>query len=98
MIFNLKCLIKIKYVIILFLLFSLPSFSQVPQGIPYQAIARNISGNALVNQAVSVRFSVLNGGPTGSAVYVETHTITTNAFGLFTLTVGSGTSQIGTFS
>jgi hypothetical protein len=33
-------------------------FAQAPQGIPYQAIARNTSGIAIANTAVKVRFSI----------------------------------------
>lgn len=84
------CITHILFIIIL------NSFGQVPQGIPYQAIARNSSGNALVNQNVSVKFSILNGSANGTLVYSETHSTTTNALGLFTLTVGSGVPQNAT--
>ncbi|RYU96391.1 collagen-like protein, partial [Emticicia agri] len=84
---------------ILLLLFIIPLMlhAQAPPGIPYQAIARNGSGNVLVNQNISVRFSILTGGINGTIVYAETHTTTTNNLGLFTLTVGNGTAQTGTF-
>ncbi len=87
-----------KHILTFFFLFiSFIALTQAPQGIPYQAIARNGAGNALVSQNISVKFSILNGSPSGSAVYVETHTTTTSALGLFTLTIGNGTPQIGTF-
>ncbi len=87
-----------KHILTFFFLFiSFIALTQAPQGIPYQAIARNGAGNALVSQNISVKFSILNGSPSGSAVYVETHTTTTSVLGLFTLTVGNGTPQIGTF-
>jgi hypothetical protein len=80
------------------LLFSLVVIAQVPQAIPYQAVARNASGNPLVNQPISVLFSIHNATAGGAIVYKENQSVTTNALGLFTANVGMGTPQIGTFS
>jgi SipA vinculin binding site len=74
------------------------SFSQVPQGISYQAIALNASGNPIVSSPVGIRLSVLDISATGTALYTETHTKTTNAQGLFNLVIGQGTPSSGTFS
>lgn len=80
------------------LLLSSGLFAQAPQKFNYQAVARNNSGTELSNQAVGIKISILDGSPTGTPVFVETHTKTTNAFGLFTLEVGAGTLQSGNFS
>lgn len=72
--------------------------SQVPQAFKYQAVARDASGNVLANRMVSFRISIIPGSATGSAVFTETHTKTTNAFGLVDLEIGSGTKVIGSFS
>ena len=72
--------------------------AQVPQGIPYQAAARNASGQPLVNTAVKVRFSIMDSVATGITVYQETHSVTTNNVGLFNVNVGLGTPVTGTFS
>ncbi|MBK8657896.1 MAG: collagen-like protein [Bacteroidetes bacterium] len=72
--------------------------AQVPQAMNYQAVARNASGQELVNQAVNLRLSILDGGPTGSPVYVETQSTATNSLGLFTVSVGQGTVISGVFS
>jgi len=74
------------------------AISQIPQGIPYQAVARNAQGLPLANDNVMVRFSILSGSVIGNAVYVETHTTTTSALGLFSLNVGLGTATTGAFS
>ena len=66
------------------------AFAQTPNGIPYQAVARNSSGNLLVNQNVRVRFSIHDVTATGSIVYQESQTITTNELGLFTVNIGQG--------
>ncbi|THU31586.1 hypothetical protein FAM09_28595 [Niastella caeni] len=64
--------------------------AQTPQLINYQAVARNSSGQALVNQSIKVRIS-LNATDATSAVtfYSETRTVTTNALGLFNVQIGS---------
>jgi len=80
------------------LVFAFIAHAQVPQRINYQAVARNSSGAILQNQAVGIRVSILDGGPTGSPVYVETHTTATNQFGLITLQVGGGTPVSGNFN
>jgi hypothetical protein len=45
-----------------------------------------------------MRISILQGSASGPAVYVETHSGTTNANGLITLSVGGGTLVSGNFS
>ena len=72
--------------------------AQAPQGINYQAVARNAAGAPLIHQHVGLQFSVYVGAPTGSPVYVESDTATTNEFGLFTAVIGSGTATTGFFS
>lgn len=71
---------------------------QVPQGIPYQAIARNGQGQPLANLPVKVRFSVLDSTASGPVMYSETHTSSTSAQGLFSVNVGMGNPSQGTFS
>ncbi len=78
--------------------FSLNTSAQAPQGIPYQAIARNASGVAIANTAVKVRFSIRDSIATGAIKYQETHNPTTSALGLFSVNVGMGTVVSGTFS
>ena len=72
--------------------------AQALQKFNYQAIARNISGIELPNQAIGVRLSILDGSPGGTIVYQETHSLTTNPFGLFNLKVGDGTVTSGVFA
>jgi uncharacterized protein (TIGR02145 family) len=75
-----------------------PCMAQAPQGIPYQAIARNASGVAIANTAVKVRFSIRDSIATGAIKYQEAHNPTTSALGLFSVNVGMGTVVSGTFS
>jgi formylglycine-generating enzyme required for sulfatase activity len=72
--------------------------AQAPQGVPYQAIARNSSGQAIASTAVRVRFSIRDSIATGVVRYQETHNPTTSALGLFSVNVGMGTVVSGSFS
>lgn len=73
------------------------AFAQVPQGINYQGIARNAAGTLLPGQVISLRISVLSGAG-GTVLYSETHSTTTNQFGLFTVKIGMGSPVTGTFA
>ena len=82
----------------LFALITLTCFAQVPQGVSYQAVAFNSGGNPVANGTVGVKVSILDNSATGTVVYSETHTKSTNAQGLFNLNIGQGTATSGTFS
>ncbi|SEA33077.1 Collagen triple helix repeat-containing protein [Chitinophaga terrae (ex Kim and Jung 2007)] len=68
------------------------------QKLNYQAVARNSNGNVLANSAMKIRISVLGGSANGPVQYQETHDVTTNQLGLFTLQIGDGTPVKGTFA
>ncbi len=72
-------------------------FCQAPEGFSYHAIVRDNIGNALVNQSVSFRFSIIQGSPTGGSVFQETHDVTTDGFGFVALVINTGTSKVGSF-
>jgi hypothetical protein len=86
------------YTIILAVALFLNVHAQTPQGFNYQGVARSAAGVELVNQAIGIQIAILDGSPTGTAVYTETHALTTDANGLFTLTIGGGTATVGTFA
>lgn len=89
---------KLKnYLILAIFLLQTQLHAQVPQGIPYQAAARNSNGQPLSNRAIQVRFSILDNSITGPVVYNEFQNTTTNMLGLFSLNVGQGTPITGTF-
>ena len=67
---------------LLSVLFCAITFAQnVPQGINYQALARDAAGAELANDTLAVQFSIIT---SGSVSWQENHTVTTNEFGLFT--------------
>jgi hypothetical protein len=69
------------------------SRAQSPQKMSYQAVVRNSSNLLVVNQMVGMRISILQGSESGTAVYTETQKPTTNANGLVTLDIGTGTTS-----
>ena len=80
---------------LLLILLCLPmiGFGQsVPQGINYQAVARDANGDVLVNQSLTIQFSVISDITTSAIIWQETHQDTTNDYGLFTAIIGQGIS------
>jgi len=73
-------------------------FSQAPEAINYQAIVRDGAGLVLPNQSVGIQISILQGSATGTTVYQETFTPTTNTFGLVNMQIGTGAVQTGAFN
>ena len=84
--------------IIILLIFPLIGISQAPQRINFQSVLRNTNGDIVSNRSVSLRISILSGSITGPAVYVETHSKTTDAGGLMNLQIGAGTAPSTDFS
>lgn len=80
------------------LLMSLFMMAQAPNSFNYQAAVRDADGEILANKLVSFRISILETSATGTAVYTETHNVTTNEYGLINLAIGNGTVSAGTFS
>ena len=72
------------------------SLAQAPNKMSYQCVIRNAGGTLVTNTGVSVKISILQGSESGTAVYTETHGVTTNANGLATLQIGTGTPVTGT--
>lgn len=66
--------------------------AQAPEKFNYQGIARDNTGNALPNQALGLKISILHNS---TVDYSETHSVTTNDFGLYTLVIGEGTPVFG---
>src|SRR3989338_4058476 len=71
---------------------SLSSLAQAPEGFKYQAVVRDAANIILDNQAVGMRMTIQQGSIGGTAVYTETFTATTNAYGVVNLEIGTGVS------
>ena len=78
---------------LLSLLFCAITFAQsVPQGINYQALARDANGDVLMNQTLTIQFSVISDITTSAVSWQETHAVSTNDYGLYTSIIGGGTT------
>jgi uncharacterized protein (TIGR02145 family) len=70
-------------------------FAQAPALIPYQAVARDASGQTLNGTTINTRFTIHDGTATGTTVWQEVQTVTTSGLGLFTAQLGSSVSLNG---
>lgn len=89
-------------ILLLGCIFSVHTFGQtIPQGINYQAVARDANGQELANQSLIVKFKImtnLSPGPGYVIQWEETHNLSTNDYGLFTTIIGNGTNSGGLLS
>jgi len=70
-----------------------------PQFFNYQAVAHDNNGNVLQEQSLDVKITIISDSATGPNAYAETHSsILTNSYGLFTLKIGEGSVNSGSFS
>jgi hypothetical protein len=71
------------------LLLAVNLFAQTPQKISYQAVIRNSSDQLVTNHLIGMQVSILQGSPSGTPVYIETLSTTSNANGLVSVEIGS---------
>jgi hypothetical protein len=86
------------YSILAGLLLTASVFAQAPQKMSYQAVIRNSSNALITSTPVGMKISILQDSSTGTAIYVETQTVSTNANGLVSIEIGAGTIVKGTFA
>ena len=87
-----------KLITLLALVITLITNAQAPQGFNYQATVRNSTGALIVNQNVLVKFNIYQNTATGTIVYSENQSVTTDDLGQVNLVIGQGTATVGTFS
>ncbi len=85
------------YVLSITLFLSMVAIAQSPQAFKYQTVVRNANNDILSNQPVGLKISILQGSASGTAVYVETHAVTTNVLGIVNLNIGQGIFVSGSF-
>ncbi len=90
--------INYLYSMLLCLLSMSSLIAQTPQGINYQAVIRNLDGSIISNQDVGLKIEILQESVSGSLVYSEAFTVTTNSFGLVNVIIGTGTVLNGDFN
>jgi len=65
-------------------------WAQAPQKMSYQAVIRDAGGLLVINQVIGMEINIHQGSETGTIVYTETQTPTTNANGLASIEIGNG--------
>lgn len=77
--------LKLTYALLFLAAFA---FGQAPKLINYQGIVRGIDGAPALNQPISIRFQILKGSATGTVVYTEQQSLSTNSLGLIQTQIG----------
>ena len=90
----------IKRTLFLILLSLVMINAQAQTGLNFQGVARTSNNVILASQAITIKLSILQGSATGTADYIETRKVTTNAQGLFTAVIGDtgAISTLGNFT
>lgn len=87
-----------KILVSLALILAGVGYSQTPNAINYQAVARDGAGLLMAGQAIDVRIGIYSGVGAANLEYEETHAVTTNQYGQFALKIGAGMISSGTFA
>jgi uncharacterized protein (TIGR02145 family) len=80
------------------LLLTAAAYAQSPNGVNYQLVVRDGSGNVLSSRAVSIRFALRQGSAAGTVVFAENHSATSSSLGLVNLVLGNGTATTGSLA
>ena len=98
-----------KIIIFLLIILSKQMYSQVVDGITYQAVAvdnngreiagQDLNGTILQVKSFNIRFTIIEDSPSGTYSYQEEHLdVLTDNNGLFSIVIGHGTSIGGSYS
>ena len=71
------------------------AIAQAPERMTYQAVVRDAQNEIVANQGVSVEVSITQTTVSGTVVFEERHSPSTNVNGLFTISLGTGTPLSG---
>jgi hypothetical protein len=80
---------------ILFILLTAISFTQIPMGFNFQAVARTSEGEPILNQQIAVRISLVEVDTYETTVFREIHQVQTTDLGTFSLVIGEGVQDLG---
>jgi uncharacterized protein (TIGR02145 family) len=83
------------FFLVLFAAMSAALGAQAPALIPYQAIARDASGQPLASATINARFTIHDLTATGAVVWQELQTVSTSVLGLFTAQLGGSIPLTG---
>lgn len=65
-------------------------WAQSPEKMSYQAVIRNSSDALVINTQIGMEINILQGSTSGTVVYTEVQTPSTNANGLVSIEIGGG--------
>ena len=85
-----------KKLFLFFLIFFITSHAIAQSGIFFQAIARDRNANPAKDRKLYVQTNIIQSTTTGTIVLTEEHQAFTDAFGIFSILVGSGARVGGT--
>ncbi len=90
---------KLSFLLLFIILFMVNASAQnIPKGMKYQAVARDLKGEVLSNAKIALRINLLSKADAiQTSHYSEIHSVVTNQLGLFTLVVGEGKMETGDF-
>ena len=72
--------------------------SKVPDGILFQAIAKDPAGNPAKGRTIYIKNAIIQNSISGVQVYVESHKIVASSEGVFTIVIGKGNKLAGPVS
>lgn len=69
------------------------AFTQSPEKMTYQAVIRNSSNTLVSGTTIGMKISILQGSADGTVIYTETQSDETNANGLVSIEIGTGSTS-----
>ncbi len=89
---------KLSLTLVLLLATTVTVFAQAPEKMSYQAIIRAQDNSLVTNSAIGLKIIIHQSTASGTTVYQETHSPSTNNNGLVSLVIGTGVIGTGNFS
>ncbi|HZV67951.1 MAG TPA: hypothetical protein VFG10_00315 [Saprospiraceae bacterium] len=90
---------NLLFLLTAFLLFSADLLGQtVPEGMRFQAVARDLDGSLLLDRALIVQVELLTSGQDEKVFYAETHDVLSSNMGVLDFVIGEGSTPSGKFS
>lgn len=87
-----------QLLLLAFCIVGLNVYAEAPKKLSYQAVVRN-SDNALIKSSiVGMKITILQGSGSGTIIYAETQTPTTNLNGVVSVEIGVGNAATGDFA
>jgi hypothetical protein len=73
-------------------------YAQVGDKMNFKMIVRNAGNELLLNSPIGLKFKIIQDTEAGTVVFEETHSTTTDSFGMVAVRIGAGTAVINTIA